>query len=78
VRRARVQTRQTHDEEAEKDTPERSKYDSFCTGRDKDFDALAARMHALVQDLQDNGFAVWRYKIEHVVLDCKLFKVTKY
>lgn len=35
-------------------------------------------MHALVQDLQDNGFAVWRYKIEHVVLDCKLFKVTKY
>lgn len=59
----------------EKDTPERSKYDSFCTGRDKNFDALAARMHALVQDLQDNGFAVWRYKIEHVVLDCKLFKL---
>jgi len=57
------------------DTPERSKYDSFCTGRDKDKDSLIERMHALVGDLQTEGYAVWRYKIEHVILDCRLFKV---
>lgn len=54
------------------DTPERSQYDSFCTGRGKTQDELADRMHALVTDLKDAGFAIWRYKIEHVILDCRL------
>lgn len=60
------------------DTPERSKHDSFCTGRGKTENELAARMHGLVQDLQDAGFAVWRYKIEHVILDFKFGKVVSY
>jgi hypothetical protein len=59
------------------DTPERSQYDSFCTGRGQTENELTDRMYGLVHDLQDAGFAVWRYKIEHVVLDCKLSKVVK-
>ncbi len=32
----------------------------------------------LVQDLQDAGFAVWRHKIEHVILDFKFGKIVTY
>ncbi len=60
------------------DTPERSRHDSFCTGRGKTEDELAERMHNLVRDLQEAGFSVWRYKIEHVILDFKFGKLVKY
>lgn len=59
------------------DTPERSPYDSFCTGRGKEGEDLTARMLALVACLKENGFAVWRYKIEHVILDVKLAKLVR-
>jgi len=53
-------------------TPERSDKDSFCTGRDKDYDSLHYRMMSLVANLQETGFKVWRYKIESVIFDEKV------
>lgn len=53
------------------DTPERSKYDTFCTGRSYDIQDLSRRMEALVLDLRSWGFTVWRYKIELTVLDSR-------
>lgn len=43
--------------------------DSFTTGRDKDVNRLFERMNGLVQCLKDNGFEVWRSKIENCILD---------
>lgn len=54
------------------DTPERSRHDTFCTGRGNDDADLGRRMFALVGDLRDAGYKVWRYKIEHVVIDSKV------
>ncbi len=54
------------------DTPERSKFDTFCSGRDNDPMKLTARMLSLVATAQGMGFKVWRYKIENVVLDSKV------
>lgn len=51
------------------DTPERSTYDTFATGRDKDFNNLKARMEDLVALLKDEDFAVWRFKLEATLLD---------
>lgn len=50
-------------------TPLRSNKDSFCTGHDKDYDVLYGRTKALVADLKEAGFEVWRHKIEGIVLD---------
>lgn len=50
-------------------TESRSDKDSFCTGHALSFDVLSDRMKALVQRLRDAGFAVWRYKIEAVLVD---------
>lgn len=52
-------------------TPIRSNKDSFCTGHSKTFDELQIRTLALVSDLKECGFDVWRYKIEGIVLDVK-------
>jgi|SRR6478609_1449828 len=54
------------------DTPERSKYDTFCSGRDEDATKLTTRMLSLVASAQGMGFKVWRYKIENVILDSKI------
>ena len=51
------------------DTPERSKYDTFLTGRGVLVMELKNRAQALVQDLHANGFTVWRTKIEETLLD---------
>lgn len=54
------------------DTPERSQFDTFLTGRDKFYGDLEDRMYLLVDDLVERGYAVWRYKIEDTVLDVRL------
>lgn len=53
------------------DSEERSKNDSFCTGRGISFTDIEKRMLALVQRLQKEGFKVWRYKIESTLLDSR-------
>lgn len=56
------------------DTPERSSYDTFCTGHSKDFADLESRMNTLVSAITAAGFAVWRRKIEAVLIDSKYDK----
>ncbi|MDO8495587.1 MAG: hypothetical protein Q7S32_03680 [bacterium] len=51
------------------DTPQRSAFDSFCTGRDQECSLLVLRTIQLVEDLRDFGFKVWRYKIESTLMD---------
>lgn len=53
------------------DSPARSMYDTFCTGRHKDYKTLEARMELLIRDLQLWGFKVWRYKIEDALIDSR-------
>jgi len=57
------------------DTAERSQYDTFCTGRSQWGENLQTDMHLLVKDLTDNGFKVWRYKIEACILDVRLKEI---
>lgn len=47
----------------------RSDKDTFTTGRSKTFEDLHCRMSRLESDLSDNGFQVWRAKIEAVIFD---------
>lgn len=54
------------------DTPERSQNDTFCTGRSQDVEELTSRMTQLVQALRQNGFQVWRYKLEAALIDTRL------
>lgn len=56
-------------------TPERSEFDSFCTGRSDKLDDLKTRMTNLVSDLKTQGFTVWRYKIENVIFDSKIAEI---
>ena len=56
----------------EEDTEERSQYDTFMTGHSDSYATLADRMNSAIRNLQDKGFKVWRYKIEHVVLDSRI------
>lgn len=53
------------------DTEERSKNDSFCTGRGISYTDIEKRMLALVDRLGKEGFKVWRYKIESTLLDSR-------
>lgn len=53
------------------DTEERSKNDSFCTGRGISYTDIERRMMALVERLEKEGFKVWRYKIESTLLDSR-------
>lgn len=54
------------------DTPERSKHDTFCTGRSVDLNIIQLRMFELVYALHAAGYQVWRYKIESVLIDSKV------
>lgn len=54
------------------DKPERSKYDTFATTRGVYYDDIVSRTQSCVNELLDNGFSVWRYKIEDTMLDIKL------
>lgn len=58
------------------ETPVRSDKDTFCTGRGKSFDELKEQMLQLVSELREQGFDVWRQKIEAVLLD-ERFKVER-
>ncbi len=53
------------------DLPERSRDDSFATGRSKTLEDLKGRMLALMDELTRQGFVIWRYKIEDTVLDSR-------
>lgn len=53
------------------DTLERSKFDTFCTGHGSDEADIVQRMADCVRALQENGFKVWRYKIECVTIDSR-------
>ena len=54
------------------DTPERSRFDTFCSSRSVDLPVLESRMFGLVSACLAAGFKVWRYKIEDVILDSKV------
>lgn len=53
------------------ETPERSNKDSFCTARATNETEMRQLMDGCVNALMVAGFKVWRYKIEHVILDVK-------
>ncbi len=53
----------------EQDTAERSSKDTFATAHSKDYQDIHDRMMRVVTQAALSGFAVWRYKIEAVVLD---------
>jgi len=53
------------------ETPIRSNKDSFCTGHGKEYEELLVRTTGLVRHLKDDGFQVWRHKIEGIVLDVR-------
>jgi hypothetical protein len=59
----------------EESTLERSSYDTFLTGHAKDTQegrcAIYDRMVTCVTRLEENGFKVFRAKIEHVIFDTK-------
>jgi len=52
-------------------TEERSDKDTFMTGHSKSKADINARTMALVGELKDNGFKVWRYKVEDTLLDSR-------
>lgn len=53
-------------------TLEKSKLDSFCTGKDKNFTNMKFRMNNLLNELKNNNFNIYRYKIEAILLDSKI------
>jgi hypothetical protein len=53
-------------------TNERSNRDTFCTGWGDEFEELELRTCYMVNTLRDNGFSVWRYKIEQTLVDVRL------
>lgn len=54
------------------DSTDRSQYDTFCTGRAPTLEVLRGRMFNLLGKLNEEGFKVWRYKIEEALLDSKV------
>lgn len=54
------------------DSPERSKMDTFTTARHKDYNTIFNQMSDCIYDLQIQGFKIWRYKIEDVLIDSKI------
>ena len=57
------------------DTEERSQYDTFMTGHSKEYEDLEIRMKRCIGTLLAGQFQVWRYKIEHVILDSREFDI---
>jgi hypothetical protein len=54
------------------DTAERSKEDTFCTGRGKNYADVKDRTTRLVSALKTFGFKVRRWKIENTLDDVRL------
>lgn len=59
------------------DTPERSKYDTFCTGRGDNLEDLSFKLTDLIKELQKNDIHVWRYKLEDAIVDSKILDLYK-
>lgn len=55
----------------QEDTPERSKYDSFLTSRSKSFRQIKQNTDHCVSLLQNEGFQVFRHKIEDTLEDIR-------
>jgi hypothetical protein len=53
------------------DKPVRSSLDSFCTSRSDDYKDISLRTVFLVNKLKDEGFKVYRYKIESTLVDSR-------
>lgn len=47
--------------------------DGFLTGHSPEYVLIRRSMKQLILDLQAEGFQVRRYKIEHIVVDSKLY-----
>ena len=56
----------------EEDSELRSKHDTFMTGHSKSYADIAIRLQQLIVKAKDNGFTVWRYKIEDTLLDSRV------
>lgn len=53
------------------DKPVRSANDTFMTSHHQEYAKLRERMIGLCNALREQGFKVWRYKIEYIMLDSK-------
>ena len=56
----------------QEDSAERSKYDTFATSSGGNLLDIGIRLRKTVLRLQENGFKVWRYKIEDTLMDSKI------
>lgn len=56
----------------QEDVPERSKHDTFATGRSSTYLTLYDSTIALMLELTSQNFKIWRYKIENTLLDVRL------
>jgi hypothetical protein len=54
-----------------KATPTRAAEDSFATGRSVSYSELESRMLRLMRIVRNEGFQIWRYKIEETALDSR-------
>lgn len=50
---------------------EKSRNDTFLTGHNEHYSEMKNKMEWLIDALKHNGYTVWRYKIESIVLDSK-------
>lgn len=53
------------------DLPERSRFDSFATTRSETMPELVLRSNLMVRILQENGFKVYRLKLEETLHDVR-------
>ena len=53
------------------DTPERSKFDSFCTTRSQNFEDILQRTVKLVNELKLAKYTIRRWKIENTLIDVR-------
>jgi hypothetical protein len=54
------------------DTEVRSSKDTFMTAHSKHLGKIREDMSCLIRHLKSEGFVVWRYKIEDIVLDSRI------
>lgn len=54
------------------ETEQRSSKDTFMTGHSKSLSDIMLRTTGLVEALKQQGFKVWRYKVEDTLLDSRL------
>lgn len=54
------------------DTEQRSRYDTFMTSHTQVLSEAIGNVRDMTRLLQREGFKVWRYKIEDIVLDSRI------